>query len=132
MIEVRGLPRGGVVAGLTGCREICRDVVRIGGLLIIRHMASVASCRRARELVVHVAGVARQSGMCPGERIAGVLQVVKTNAEPGVETVALLAGCGEPGSAVSRPSRCLKILGVTGIAGRRESLELSHSGALVA
>ena len=91
VIETRRLPSGRVVAELAGCREIRRNVVRIRGLLIVWHMASAASCRSAFELIVDVTCVARQHHVRSGQCIAGELQVIKTNVEPGIETVALLA-----------------------------------------
>ena len=116
VIEVGGLPRRRVVAKLASCGEIRRKVVWVGGLLIIRHMAPVAGGRSAFELIVNVTGTARQGRVCAGQRVTGKLKVVKTNVEPSVETVALLARGREPGGGVGRPGCRLVVLGVAGIA----------------
>ena len=107
-------------------------MVRVGGLLIVRHVASAACRRSPSELIVQVAGIAGQRRVCAGQGVTSELQVVKTNAEPSVETVALFASCREPGGGVARTGSRLKIFRVTGIAGGLETLELTHRSALMA
>lgn len=107
-------------------------MVRVRRLLIIRHVASAACRRSPSELIVQVAGIAGQCRVCAGQGVTSELQVVKTNAEPSVETVALFASCREPGGGVARTGSRLKIFRVTGIAGGLETLELTHRSALMA
>ena len=70
MIKSCRLPRGCVVAGLTGLREAARHMVRICGVLEIVQMTGYAS--RARQVVividVAIAALARRNGMRSRER----------------------------------------------------------------
>ena len=132
VVEACGLPGRRVVAGLAGRGEIGGHMVRVAGLLIIRHMAAAARRRRTFELIVDVAGVARERGMRAGQRVSRELQVIEVDPEPVVEAVALFAGGGESSRHVVGAGGRLKLLRVAGIARGGKPLELPDRGALVA
>lgn len=66
VVEICRLPCARAVAQLASLREIERNVVGIGGFLIIREMATYASCRSALESVSDMAGSAFQARMHSG------------------------------------------------------------------
>lgn len=93
VVEICGLPCAGAVAQLASLREVQRNVIRIGGFLVIREMATYARCRSALKSVSGVAGSAFQVRMHPRQCEPRVFQVVEPDAVPIVETMTLLA-CG--------------------------------------
>jgi len=66
-----------------------------------------------------------------GERVAGVFQVVKPSAHPGIHGVAGLAGGGKVARDVVN-DRSLKVFLMAGVTCRREALKLATGRALVA
>ena len=110
VVEVRRLPRRCVVAALASRREIKCHVIGIRGLLVIGQMAPDARGWRVLELIVDVAGSAFQIGVCPGQRVPGIFQVIEAHAEPVVESVTLLAGGRKSGGRMAGRSRSLEIL----------------------
>ena len=132
MVEVRRLPGRGVMATLASLREVRLHVIGILCALKILQVATHTVRRRAFVFAADMACVAVQRGVCAGKREARKLQVVECSAEPGVDTVALLAGDGKSGLNVTRASGCLVIVSVAGIALRRQSLELANRRAFVA
>lgn len=132
VIEGCGLPRGGGMAALASLRKSCLHVIRVCRLLEIGEVASHAGCRCARELAPHVTGGAIQYDVRTGQREAGNFQMVKLGAQPGVHAMALLAGGGETSRHMTGACRRLILLGMTGIALRGQSHELSGGRSLVA
>lgn len=110
--------------------ESCGDVIGAGGSVEVRLMARVASGRRSGIDVVHMASRARQSGVRAGQRVAGELQVIELSVEPRVHGVTALARGGESRRNMIQ-NRCLKILLMAGVAGRREAGELPCCGVFV-
>ena len=85
VVERRARPAAGRVAGLAGLREVGRDVVRRGRVLVVGHVAADAVRRRA---LVGASGVAARAGHArvqPGERVA---RVVERRRHPGRVAVA--------------------------------------------
>lgn len=97
MIETCWLPSARGVTGLACLGQIQTYVARVRGLLVVRQVTAGAGCRRALKFIARVASRAVQRGMHSGQREAGVLQMIKINAEPVVHLVALFAGGGESG-----------------------------------
>lgn len=93
MVEACRLPRGRVVALLASLRNSQGDVIRIVCPLEVGQVASDAGCRRSLVLAADMTSGAVESGMHAGEREAGVFQMIKRGAEPGVDGVALFAFC---------------------------------------
>ncbi len=60
VIEVRRLPRRRIVALLATLRQSERQMVRVACLLVVRQVATYASCRRTLILPPDVAGCALQ------------------------------------------------------------------------
>lgn len=69
--------------------------------------------------------------MRSGQRVSGVLEVVKLRAEPTVHGVAGFATCGKPEALVVDDGR-QKILLMAGVASSRQALELPGGSAFVA
>ena len=83
------------------------DVIRITCPLEVRHMAADAGCGRSLVLSARVACSAIESCVHAGQREAGVPEVIKLDAQPGIDRVALFALCREAGGDVIGPSRLL-------------------------
>ena len=94
-------------------------------------MAGEATCRRAFEDVVNMAGRAGKRRMRSGQRISRDLQVIEPGVEPRVHAVAVLA-CSWKTRGDVIDDRSSKILLMAGVAGGREPGELPHRGILVA
>jgi len=132
VIEFGVEPSGCVVADLALLREAHLDVGRAVGGVEILGVASVATGRSALELASDVAGGAFKRGVRPGEREAGEFQMIEFGAEPGVGTVAGLAGGRKVEGFVIRLGRSLIIGRVARKTCSGESDELPHGLALVA
>ena len=132
VIESRRLPRVGSVASLTGLGKIQSHMIRVCRLAKIRQVASDAIRRRALEFSSDVASRAGDGGMHPSQREPGGFQVIKVHSKPVVHPVALLACCRETRRQVAGAGRILIVGCVTGIALRRQSLELPSRRTLVA
>lgn len=132
MVEACRLPRSGVVAFLAGLRNSQSDVIRIACPLEIRQVASDAGCRRSLVLAAHVTSGAIDGGMHAGQREAGVFQMIKFGAQPGVDGVALFALRREAAGHVIRRGRLLKCTLMARVTLDRQSLKLSDRFALVA
>lgn len=78
-----------------------------------------------------MAGRALERGMHAGEGKACHFQMIELGSKPGIHGVAVLAGGWKARGHVI-DNRSLEVLLMTGIAGRRKSLELARSRALVA
>jgi len=109
MVERRPGPSGGRVAGRAGGRESGRDVIRVVGPRIVGFVTAIAVRRRSREDVVDVACGAGQRGVCTGERVAGVFQMIVLCVVPTVHRVAGFTRSGESGAYMIE-NRSLKIL----------------------
>ena len=94
-------------------------------------MAGNALRRRALEYVINVAGNALQVGVCAGQRISGVLQVIELGVEPAVQAVAARAIGGELKPDVI-DHRSAEILLMARIAVRGKTYELARGRLLVA
>ncbi len=112
-------PVGGVVTGVASLREVCRDVVGIGGSLEILEVAAHAGAAGQVVVVVDVAVGAGtwRHGVQAGEREPGAV-VIEGGVEPGAGAVTLFAGLREIRSDVIRIGGSLEILQVAAHAGR--------------
>jgi len=116
VIEGRPRPAGRCVAGLTGGREARRSMVRVGRALVISLMASVASGRQGRVVVVHVAEVAGHGGVRARQR-EGRVVVIEAGARPVGRAVADVASSREPDLGMIRVVRVVVVGLVTAHAG---------------
>src|SRR5579864_3728900 len=107
------------------------DVGWIVAICEVGRVAGVTLRRRSFEYVIGVACDAGECGVRAGERISGVLQVVKLGIEPAVHGVAALAGIGQTKSDVIENGG-KEVFLVAGIAGGGQADELSDGGLLVA
>jgi len=65
VVECRAGPRSGGVAGVAGSGKPGRDVVGIGGVLVI-HLVAAITCRRGEVVIAaHMAGCAGRGGGAP-------------------------------------------------------------------
>src|ERR1035438_9238879 len=131
VIECRVEPVGCGVASAAVLGQAELDVRRVVRADEVRLVAGIAGGRRSGENVVNVACGAGQSGVHPGQREPGELEVVEAGAEPTVHGVAALAGGGEAQRNVVE-NRRLEVLLMAGVTSRRQSLELPGRGILVA
>lgn len=94
VVKGSATPVGRVVALLTGLREICADVIRVGRGLVILQVASHA--RRVREVVIVVDVTLRalQGGVSARQRESGI-RVVECRRLPGCGVMAGIASLGE-------------------------------------
>jgi len=115
VVEFGVEPVGGGVANSAVAREAELDMRRIVAVEKVRGMAAIATCRRSLEHVVDVACSAGESGVRPGQRVAGVFQVVEFGVEPTVHGVAGLAGGGKSHSNVVQ-NRGKEVLLMAGVA----------------
>ena len=131
MIEFGIRPVEGRMANpaVPGQRE--RDVGRIGRTCKIGTMARIALRRRPLKDIVDMTGSAGQRGVRPGQRVAGVLQMVELGAEPGIHGVATLTRCGELEAHVI-DDRGEEVFLVAAIACRGKTDKLSGTCILVA
>lgn len=119
MVERGGNPGDGRMASLALRRYTCLSMVGARGGIEIFDVAAVAIRGRAGELPVKMAIRAGQVRVCPGERVAGVFQVVKLRVVPGICVVAGLARRCKIQCSVTWVERLLKVGSVTGNACRR-------------
>ena len=68
-------------------------MVRVSCPLEVGQVASDAGCRRPLVSAADMASGAVESGMHAGQREAGVSQMIKLRAQPGVDGMALFALC---------------------------------------
>lgn len=125
MIECGRRPRYRGVAQRAIGGEACGQVIRIGGAGVIGSMARIACRRGALVHIVDVACAARQRGMCSGQCIACVLQVVELCVEPRVHGVAAFARGWKAGGDVIECRRAEVFL-VAAVAGSRKACELAR------
>ena len=116
----RGIkPGAGAVALVAGLREVRRDVIGIGGSLVVLQVAGRAG--RAVQVVVvvdvAVGAGARRNGVQSGKRETGAV-VIERGIKPGAGAVALVAGLREVRRDVIGIRRSLIVLQVAGRAGR--------------
>lgn len=119
VIELAVRPLDGVMAGGAGGRETSGNMVRVGGVLIIGLVATVAVGGQVAVVVVDVAigAGARRHSVRPGEREAR-LAVVEVGVSPLDGVVADFAGLGEARLHVIRVIRIVEIGQVAGDARR--------------
>ena len=123
VIEGGTRPRGGVVAQRAGGGERRRDVVGVGGALVILLVAGVAGRGRVCVLPVDMATGAGHGGVRPGQGEAGGV-VIEAGRNPGCGAVAHLALLREARGRVIGIIGVLKILQVAGDTGRAQVGEL--------
>ena len=131
VIEGSRNPTGGAMADIALLRKPAGNVIRIGGALKILQVTSDASSLRALIPSSDVTGHAVQPGVHSSQGIAGHSQVIKLGAGPGINGVALFAGGGKCGGHVIGRGGPLVILGVTGVALERQTLELPGGGSFM-
>ena len=116
VIECRGRPGGSrVTKGAFGWESSC-NVVGTGRVCEIGPMAGITIHRRAFEDVIDMARGACKRGMCAGERVSRVFQVVELGVKPGVHRVAAFACGWEAGRDMIKLGG-QKILLMAGVAG---------------
>jgi len=117
VIEGSTAPTRRAMARLTGQRETGLDVVRVGGLVVVRHVAGFAGRIVQRVVVVHVAGLAGDGHMCAGQRKAG-RRVIEGSTAPTRRAVARLASCRKTGRYVAGAVRVVVVRFMASIAVR--------------
>lgn len=126
-------PRSGVMALLTGLREVSRDVVRIIRSLIVLQVAGY-TCSAAEVVIVVDMTIRALSGrnrMSTAERKSH-RTVIELRIQPGIRAMTVIASRGEHSRDMVGITCSLEVLGVAGIALRRHCLELACRCALVA
>jgi hypothetical protein len=106
VIELCILPLNCRVTTLALEREIRCAMIRIGGPVVVRHMAAAAGLRSALELPAGVTGRARDGGVRSRESETREGRVIETGVQP--------RGCRVTRVAGSRKSRC-DVVGIGGL-----------------
>ena len=122
------------MASLAGRGKARLPMWRIACLIEVRQVATHAGSRRSYEFSAYVASRTIEGSVRPGQGEPGELEMVELRAHPVVHRVALLATGRQVQFHVVQAG-CLginKISLMAGVTGRRQALELSHSGILVA
>ena len=132
VIKRRIVPRGRVVALLAGSWQPTLYVVRIGCAIEVLHMAGSTIGRRAYELAINVAQIARNSRVRTGQRELGEGVVIERRRIPRARVVALLARGREVRLCVRRVVRLIEIREVASDASSRSSSKLAACVARVA
>ena len=130
VIECRARPRACVVAKRASRREICSDVARIRGALVVGLVARVAGRRRAGVLVVNVATGA-SNGLVRTRQRESRLAVIKAGGNPG-RSVAHLTSLRKSCSDMVRIRCTLKIFEVARNASRTQIGEFAAHVARLA
>ncbi len=91
----RGIcPLHRVMARCARSREMSRGVIGIAGAQVIGFMAAITIRGQRQIVIVHVAGIAGQLGMRPGQRECRVV-VIEGRVVPIIQVVTGVAGGGE-------------------------------------
>lgn len=91
VIELGIEPVGRRVAICASVRQAELHVRRIVAACKVGRVARKAVRRRANEYIIAMTRSAWQCGMHPGERVAGIFQMIELRAEPGIHGVTALA-----------------------------------------
>ena len=131
VIEAGRLPGRGRMTILASLGKPQRHVIRVAGFLKIWQVAADASGGSSRVFAARVTSHTIQGCVHSGERESRELRVIKSDALPVVDRMAILALRRESGGNVVGRSGLLERLLMTGVALNRESLKLSYCCAFM-
>lgn len=132
VIELCARPIVQAVTTLTIVTQAGLDVVRILGCVKVLHMTTETVPRSPCESIADVALNASERDVRAGQRISGVLRVIKSGTRPGVDVVTLVAGDRQPRQLMIRCPGRLILAQVARTAGSIEADKLAGYRSLVA